>query len=136
MSESNDSEFNFSDMGGERDFSMGGSEGADFEFDDSAFEADFDSGFAEDSGPTPTPIETDPKATELMNEAMDGIRETYETYVGYAGSEANLMDVNATVESFHAPKIRTMAQNARNPLEEATEYAPEGQKTSSCRSCR
>jgi hypothetical protein len=128
INESNDSEFNFSNMGGDRNFSMGEFNEVNFEFNESSFEADFNSGFAERSGSERTPIETDPKATELMSKSMERIRKTYANYVGYAGPEANLLDVDATTESFHAPKIRSMAQNARTPLEEATNYAPEGQK--------
>ncbi len=127
INDSDEPDFKFGNMSSERNFSAGSAEDVNFEFDESSFEADFDSGFDE-SGPTPTPIETDPRATELMTRAMDGIRKTYTTYVGYAGADANLLDVNAATESFHGPKLRTMAQNARQPLEEATEYAPEGQK--------
>ncbi|SDF74685.1 hypothetical protein SAMN05216218_10945 [Halorientalis regularis] len=128
INDSNSSDFSFGNMGSERNFSMGDFDEVDFEFNESSFEANFDSRFGENAGPTPTPVETDPKATELMATSMDRIRETYATYVGYAGPEANLLDVDATTESFHAPKIRTLAQNARAPLEKATEYAPEGQK--------
>jgi hypothetical protein len=128
MNDSEESDFNFGNMSDERNFSAGNVEDVDFEFNESSFEADFDSGFGENAGPTPTPIETDPRATDLMTEAMDGIRQTYTTYVSYEGPDADLLDVTASTESFHAPKLRTMAQNARKPLEEATQFAPEGQK--------
>lgn len=124
-----DSEIGFENMGEERNFSMGDIEDGNFEFDEGAFEADFDSRFGEGSGATSTPIETDPRATELMTEAMDGIRETYAAYVGYAGSDANLMDLDSTIDSFNAPRVRRLAQEARAPLEKATEYATEDQKT-------
>lgn len=123
-----DSEMNFEGVGDERNFSMGEIEDRDFEFEDGAFEADFDSRFGEGGGETRTPIETDPRATELMAESMGKIQETYEAYVGQVGPEANLMDVNASTESFNAPRIRQLAQESRTPLEEATEYAPEDQK--------
>ncbi|SEO24997.1 hypothetical protein SAMN05216388_101031 [Halorientalis persicus] len=63
-----------------------------------------------------------------MGKAMKGIQKTYEVYVGHAGSNAGLMDVNASTDSFNAPRIRTLAQESRTLLEEATEYAPEDQK--------
>lgn len=128
INDTNRSEFSFDDMGGDANFSMSDSGGVDFEFNESSFEAEFDSGFEENSGKPRTPVETDPRATKLMNEAMAGIQETYEVYVGYAGPDADLLDVNATIDSFNAPRVRRLAQNARDPLERATEFAPEGQK--------
>ncbi|AQL44044.1 hypothetical protein BV210_15635 [Halorientalis sp. IM1011] len=123
-----DSDMSFEGMGEDQNFSMGEIEDRDFEFEAGAFEADFESRFGEDGGETQTPIETDPRATELMTESMKKIQKTYEAYVGQVGSDANLMNVNASIESFNAPRIRRLAQEARDPLEEATEYAPEDQK--------
>lgn len=124
----NESEISFDNVEGDQNFSMGDFEDQDFEFDEDAFEADFESRFGEAGGETRTPIETDPRATELMGKAMKGIQKTYEVYVSHAGSNANLMDVNASTDSFNAPRIRTLAQESRALLEEATEYAPEDQK--------
>ncbi|MFB6083346.1 MAG: hypothetical protein ABEJ94_03780 [Halorientalis sp.] len=124
----NDSSVSFENLGGGRNFSMGDIEDVDFEFDEDAFEADFESQFGEDGGGTRTPIETDPRATELMAEGMKGIQETYDAYVGYAGSGANLLDVNLSIDSFNESRVRHLAQEARAPLEKATKYAPEAQK--------
>jgi hypothetical protein len=127
LNSSNRTEFSFDDMGDEPNFSMGESEGVEFEFNESSFEATFDSRFGE-ARSTRTPVETDPRATKLMEDAMEGIKRTYETYVGFAGSDATLLDVDASIDSFDGPKIRRLAQEARASLEKATEYAPEGQK--------
>ncbi|WP_336002763.1 hypothetical protein [Halorientalis halophila] len=128
INNTNESEFDFSDAIEDRNFSMGDVNDVEFEFNESKFAADFESkagGAREESG---TPMETDPRATELMQEAMTGIQKAYEAYVSQAGSDATLMDVGITLDSFNALRVRRLAKEARTPLEEATEYAPEGQK--------
>jgi len=101
-------------------------EDADFEFNESAFDAEFEDSF--DDGEEKTPIETNERATELLRKGMVAIHETYTTYVGYVGPDATLLQVDSTVANFNHAKIIRLAREAREPLEEATEYATEGQR--------
>lgn len=74
------------------------------------------------------PAEKNPEATERIEAATDHLDEALAAYSSFAGRDASLLDVTPTVDRFDTLSIDRRLRAARDRLEDAAEYATEGQQ--------
>lgn len=75
------------------------------------------------------PIEEDERAAEFIDRARSHLETAISTYTSYAGRDAELTDVNATMTDFDAIAVTREIRPARRDLERASSSATMGQQT-------
>lgn len=75
------------------------------------------------------PIERNPRAERLIQQARGQLSSAIEAYTSFAGPDATLTDVNPTVSDFDAVDVTREVRPARRLLERASSSATMGQRT-------
>ncbi|MFB6143206.1 MAG: hypothetical protein ABEJ30_07680 [Halorientalis sp.] len=75
------------------------------------------------------PIETNPRAADLIQRARDELSEAMDVYASYDGRNPTITDVNPTVERFNSGRVITELNQARQYLQRAEQFATMGQET-------